>query len=92
MAFKIDAEHIPGFPLVPIGTGPQLDNAGQGQVGILQRHLEAEITIAAERHQVINHGEFAVRLALTVYPQALVDGGKVIEHLKHRAGFRLQCP
>src|SRR5262249_55404099 len=46
MPRKGDAEHVPGFALVPVGCWPQVDHARQRGVLPIERDFEANIGIA----------------------------------------------
>ena len=79
VAAEADAEHVPGFPLVPVGVGPHADRSGHF-VRLDDRHLDAELLHRADAEQVIDHAELGGRLPLPMLALALVDAEQVVEH------------
>src|ERR671923_1959955 len=80
MALEDDAEHIPDFALIPIGRGPEINDAADGGEFALERDLEADVGVAIVGQELIDHGEIAVRLPMALRTDALVDGGEVIQY------------
>src|SRR5581483_7616836 len=89
MSIEAYAEHVPRFALVPVRRGPQGNDAGHARRFTRQRDLDAQIRIALERGEVIDEGEAALRLALTVDALAFVDDGEVVEKLVRLRNFGL---
>ncbi len=90
MAGEGDAEHVPGFALVPVGVGPEVGDGGNAGGVALQRHLDADVLVPVEGHEMVDEREVAGRLAVAMRAQALVDDGQVEQHPEGRLGFRLE--
>ncbi len=54
---------------------------GKREPVLRKSHLDAHIFVALEGKQMIDDRKIARRLALTMCPHALIDGGEVVEHL-----------
>ncbi|MNZ58843.1 hypothetical protein D3C78_768600 [compost metagenome] len=75
-----DAVHVPDFPLVPVGVGPDTGGGGQVEVALGQGDLDHHVTITLQRHQVVEHTEVGGRQATAMGTQTLVDAVQVVEH------------
>src|SRR5690554_1658460 len=84
MSGKDDAEQVPHFPLLPVGSRPQANGGGHVQVAALQGHLETDVTIAGKRGEMVDHSEIAGWLAFAMYAYAFVDGGSIQQHFVAR--------
>ncbi|MNQ66696.1 hypothetical protein D3C85_811930 [compost metagenome] len=80
MAGEGDAVHVPDFPLVPVGVGPDTGDGGQVEVALGQGDLDHYVTITLQRHQVVEHREVGARQAAALGAQALVDAMQVVQH------------
>ncbi len=85
-----DPEHVPDLPLVPVRVRPDIGDGRDRRVLPLQRRLQADVAVAPERQQVVDHAEIAVRLLGRLTSNALVDGGQVVEHLEWRRRLALE--
>ena len=74
------AEHVPDFPLVPIGARPDPRDAGRRRPVARERQFDADVLVSVEGKQVIDHREVGRRLPLAVRAASLVDRGEVVEH------------
>ncbi len=91
MAVELDPEHVPDFPLVPVGRRPEPDEGAEREGVLFEGDLDPEVLVAAERKQVIDDGEVAGGLVVGgLPPGALVDGGQVVEHLVGLRSFFFQ--
>jgi len=80
MAVKPNPEHVPDFPLVPIGRGPEVSNGLVARILSLERHLETEVLVAVYREELINEGKVTCGLTGWGGPaDALIDGTQVEE-------------
>ena len=80
MAVEGDAEHIPGFALIPARRRPEFRDTGEGEAVLLERDFDPDIVVALEGEQVVDDGKVAVRLSLPMAAGPLVDGGEVVQH------------
>jgi hypothetical protein len=80
MSVKNDSEHVPHFALVPIGSGPDVRDARQRKPIFRKSYLNSHIFVPLKGKEMIDHCKIARRLAITMYPHALINGGEVIEH------------
>ena len=81
MAIEDDPEHVPHFALVPIGGGPDVRDTRQRKPVFRQGYLDAYIFVPLKRKEMIDNRKIACRLAIAMYPHALIDGGEVVQHL-----------
>ena len=90
MAVEGDAEHVPDLALVPVGGGPDIDDAGQRRLVAGERHLDADVVVTFVGKKVVDDREVARRLTFTVGAHTLVDGGQVVEHAVGPLRLRLE--
>ena len=79
VAAELDPEHVPGFPLIPVGIGPYTGSAGNVGVVVGHRDLETYFLPVLQVEQVVNHGEIDSGRRL-VFAQALVDTEQIQQH------------
>src|SRR5262249_59932447 len=76
----------------PIGGWPNVGNSRQGQLTLIERDFDTQILIPIERQQMIDHGEIARGLALTMRSHTLINRGEVVEHFVRPVHVVLQVP
>src|SRR5665647_1424331 len=76
---ETDPEHVPDFPLVPVGVGPDAGHRGHGGLIALESHLQPNVRVPVVGKQVVHDGEIAIGLALPVGPSPFVYGGQVVQ-------------
>jgi len=79
MTIKGHAKHVPGFALVPVGNRPDVGDARAMRRVALQRHLQANIAIEPERHEVVDHREISRGLSVAMLAQPLVDRKQIVQ-------------
>ena len=84
VAGKADAEHVPDFPLIPVGRRKHPGSGGDAQVFLGQSHFQHDVPIAGNGHQLIEDGEISVRQALAMAAQPLVRGRQVVQQIEGR--------
>ncbi len=90
VALEDDAEHVEDLALVPLGHGPDVGDAGQGELRLAQCDLQADVLVPLQRHQVIDDGEVALRQAGAAGAQALIDGRQVVQQVVRLGQFALE--
>src|SRR6185295_4188954 len=87
-----DAEHVPYFTLVPVRGRPEVCHRGHRKAVFPERCFDANVLVAVIREQVVDDGEVARRLPLSVIPLTLVNGGSIVEGPVWPVDLSLQMP
>ena len=75
-----DPEHVPHFALVPVRGRPEVGDRRERRVVLVERHLDAHVSISVIRQQVVHHGEIVRRTVAAIGADPLVDCRQVVEH------------
>ena len=61
VAVKGDAEHFPGFTLIPVGVREKFGQRRYVQIVFRQRYLEHDVAVAVDGDQVVENGKIRGR-------------------------------
>ena len=80
VAVEGDAEHFPGFALIPVGVREYLGRRGHVQVFFRQRHLQHDVAVALDGNQMVENGEIRSGQAVAVGAKTFVHAMQIEQH------------
>ena len=80
MPVERDAEQIPHFAFVPVRVQEDRHDRFDRREIAAQRDFDADVFVAFDRQQVIDHREIGRRQAFAVFANALVHGRQIEQH------------
>src|SRR5947199_9886886 len=84
VSLEDDTEHVPPFALVPIRCGTDANDRGGRRVLAAQGSLQAYVRIAFVGRQLVDDGEVARRLPVSLPAASLVNRGQIVDHPERR--------